>query len=802
MTDRFRFDHFELDAAERTLTIAGEAAVVGARAFDLLLALVERRGRVVPKAELLDLVWPGLVVEENNLQVQVSALRKLLGTNAITTVAGRGYRFTAALEAPPAAAPAGAAAPAPPRTNLAPSRTRFIGREAALADGARLLGESRLLTLTGIGGCGKTRLAQELARRQLAAFADGVWFVDLAPVQEGARVAPVVAATLGVRELEGESLRERLQAHVARRQMLLVVDNCEHLIDAVVDIVDELLGASPGLRIVATSREAFGIDGEQIYPVRSLSLPAAAGLEAVRDSESARVFVDRARLLVPDFALDETNAPLVAEICRRLDGIALAIELAAARVALLSVEEIRDRLDDRFRLLSGGGRALPRHQTLQAMMLWSYDQLSPVEQQLFRRLSVFVGGWTLAAVAEVAGSGDEYDVLALLTALHDKSLLAVDREGHAAPRYRMLETVRQYAQERLAESGEGDAMRSRHLRFHVALAERTEPLYLDARQGEAIALQRAGEEDLFAAHAWCDHDADGASLGVRLAAASWRYWRSSGQLERGRTLALAALARGADNAAAGPRCRLVIGLATLAYYMGRYDESRTLAAQGLAEARVVGDLGQVASALVLLTFSAKADDDPRLVIARYEEISAIALATGDLLLKGRNLNNLAEWHRACGRPAEAAACYEKSLATHRAANNPGMIAIVLCNYARLLIGQGQSGGARAQLVECIGIARANGLRGMDEHLLEIGVGLAVGHGDAVDAARLHGASLARMRESGAKRETVDEAFLAPWLARARAAAGAAAFDAAERAGIALEREASLAELLAWLAKTA
>ena len=275
-----------------------------------------------------------------------------------------------------------------------------------------------------------------------------------------------------------------------------------------------------------------------------------------------RLFIDRAGLVEPGFdARWRERRRVVAEICRRLDGIALAIELAAARVAVLSVDEIRTRLDDRFRLLTGGGRALPRHQTLRATMDWSYDQLSAAEQELFRRLSVFAGGCTLAAAVQIAAADDEYAVLALLTALHDKSLLTVDRDAGAKPRYRMLETVRQYAEERLAESGEGDAIRGRHLRYCVAFAEEIEPCHHDAREGEAVALQRAEEENLLAAHAWCEHDPEGPGLGLRLAVASWRYWRASDQYERGANIARAALDRAGPDASPLLKCRLNNALA-------------------------------------------------------------------------------------------------------------------------------------------------------------------------------------------------------------------------------------------------
>jgi predicted ATPase/DNA-binding winged helix-turn-helix (wHTH) protein len=800
MNDSHRFEGFERALPERQLTIRGQPVAVGSRAFDVLLALVERRDRVVAKGELLELVWAGLVVEENNLQVQISTLRKLLGPSAIATVAGRGYRFTGRPIAATTGAAAAAGAGAAPRGNLPRPRTRFIGRETALADGARLLAESRLITLTGIGGCGKTRLAQELARQQHASFADGVWFVDLAPLQDAERVVAAVAATLGLAESDEAPLRVRLAEHVAARRMLIVLDNCEHLVDAVARVVETLLAAGPELRLVATSREALAIAGEQIYPVRSLALPDTGDLGSTAASEAVRIFVDRARLVEPEFALDAGNCAVVAEICRRLDGIALAIELAAARIAVLSLAEIRTRLGDRFRLLTGAGRALPRHQTLQATMHWSHDLLSAPERELFRRLSVFVGGCTLAGAVCIADADDEYAVLGLLTALHDKSLLTVDRDAHTAPRYRMLETVRQYAEERLAESGEGDRARGRHLRYFVALAEEIEPHYNDPRQGAAIALQRAEQENLLAALSWCEHDGEGPALGVRLAAAAARYWRSTDQLKVGHDLALAALARAGAGTEPRSLCRLINGVATLAHYMGRYEESKSLAEQALATARRIGDLREIANALVLLTFVSKASDDPAPLMARYDEIRAIAAALGDRTLLARNLNNLAEWHRLQGASAEAAACYEEAIAVQRELGNPGNLAVVVCNHARLLLGQGDQARGAALLCEAYELAAGHGLRGMDKHLLEIGAGLAAMRGEPERSARLHGAALRRMRDGGARREATDEAFLAPLLAKARSAIGAGAFDAAEQAAGAAAPDASFAELGAWLAE--
>jgi predicted ATPase/DNA-binding winged helix-turn-helix (wHTH) protein len=570
MLGQYRFGSSEVRPAERQVLIDGAPAALGARAFDLLLALIERRERVVDKAELFDTVWPGLVVEENNLQVQVSSLRKLLGPSAIATVPGRGYRFVAALD--PDAANSGNAGQetATNPNNLPQLRTRFIGREKALDDCAGLLHDARLLTLSGIGGCGKTRLAQELAHRQLRAFPDGVWFVDLGPLQDAERVPAMVATTLGIKDAVVAPL-ERLTDHLKSRQTLVVLDNCEHVIDAAVESIDALLGGCGALKIVATSREALGMKGEQIFMVRSLSLPASTDLDEMRRSEAVRLFVDHARLVLPDFAVDERNAAAIAEICRRLDGIALAIELAAARVKVLSVDEIRARLDDRFRLLTGGNRAMPRHQTLHATMQWSHDLLMAQERRLFRRLAVFAGGCTLAAATDVSGdAADEYDTLERLTALHDKSLLLVDRDTRAQPRYRMLETVRQYAEERLNEAGEGDDVRNRHLLHYVALGERAAPDLHGPRQGEWYGTLWREQENLVAAHAWCAHAPQGGEHALRLTASLFRYWSATSQCASGYRLAEAALDLTAGDPDSTERGRALFAMSHFLRQMGRY----------------------------------------------------------------------------------------------------------------------------------------------------------------------------------------------------------------------------------------
>ena len=340
--------------------------------------------------------------------------------------------------------------------------TSFVGRDAQLTQLRELLAENRLVTLTGAGGVGKTRLAIQVAAQMAGEFADGVWYVDLAPITDPELVPVTVARALGLPDQPGRSTMDTLLRFVRDRQMLVVLDNCEHLLDASAELVVALLSGAAGLTVLATSREAIGVAGEVSWRVPSLSLA----------DEAIELFTDRARHARPDFAVTDDNAAAVGEICARLDGVPLAIELAAARVRALSLAEILDSLHDRFRLLTGGARtAVRRQQTLRASVDWSHALLTEPERVLFRRLAVFLGGFDLDAAQAVAGGGEveRYQVLDQLTLLVDKSLVVADDSG-GRTRYRLLETVRQYALEKLGESGEADAVRSRHRDYYTALA--------------------------------------------------------------------------------------------------------------------------------------------------------------------------------------------------------------------------------------------------------------------------------------------------------------------------------------------
>ena len=540
MTAIYRFGRIELNPATRQLLVDKQPALLGARALDVLLALIERRDRLVTKSELLDLVWPGLVVEENNLQVQISTLRKLLGQDAIATVAGRGYRFTleptdgAGLQAPPQ--------PQVPKHNLPEQVASFIGRERDIAELRQLLAQSRHVTLVGVGGVGKTQLGLRAATNVMESFPDGAWFVELAPISEAALLPNAVTHALGVTAGSRRSHEDALLEFLKTKELLLVIDNCEHLIEACARLTHQLLVQCPQLKILATSREALNVPGEVTFAVQPLAVPASTSFgpnpslsPAAAESESVRLFVDRARSVRPDFAITASNAPAVAEICFRLDGIPLAIELAAARTKALGPQEILSRLDDRFQLLTGGARTvLPRQQTLRATIDWSYELLTEPERTLFRRLSVFAGGCTLAAteVVGIAGDISSATVLDLLSHLVDKSLVFA-REGVGESRYHLLETVRQYGGARLREVNEAGPVRDIHLGHFLQFAKMAEPHLRDATQREWLDRLLAERDNLRAALEWAC-TAGHTRSGLELAAVLGRYWHLRSEYNEGR----------------------------------------------------------------------------------------------------------------------------------------------------------------------------------------------------------------------------------------------------------------------------
>jgi len=410
--------------------------------------------------------------------------------------------------------------------NLPTNLSSFIGRSRELTGIKERLRQTRLLTLIGPGGTGKTRLSLQAGGKALPDFKDGVWLVELAPLSDPVLIIQTIASIFGLRENPGSTLADLVMAYFRGKQLLLILDNCEHLIDACARLAEQLLRNCPDLKILASSREALGINGEAVYRVPSLSLPEQNEIrsDAVLGCESARLFVERASAANPNFQLTDENASSVAQICLRLDGIPLALELAAARVRVLSVEQIAERLDDRFRLLTGGSRtALPRQQTLRALIDWSYDLLTESEKALFRRLAVFVGGWTLEA-AEAVCAGDEfesYEVLDLLTEIVDKSLVQVNESGETI-RYKRLETIRQYAREKLLETDEATGVRNRHLDYYIEYANLLEKEYINPYQYDIVEKMRLEYGNIRSALSWAvDNNIEKAARLLSPSTTSW-----------------------------------------------------------------------------------------------------------------------------------------------------------------------------------------------------------------------------------------------------------------------------------------
>jgi predicted ATPase/DNA-binding winged helix-turn-helix (wHTH) protein len=532
---------FQVLPDRREVLADGRPVKLGGRAFDVLMALIEARGAVISKEALMARVWPGRIVEENSLAAQISALRAAFGAERalIRTVSGRGYQLGGDIRMVPAGSDqpvdAAAAQPVPvqPPTNVPEPISELIGREEELSEILNLAGAHRLVTLTGAGGIGKTTLALALARELRPHFADGVWLAEFSALADPGLVPATVAAAVGLELGGGEPSAQRVAQALAGRCLLVVLDTCEHVIAAAAAMAEAMLGAGTRLHIIATSREALRAGGEWLYPVQPLAVPAtdlAPGDGPLRYG-AVQLFVERARAAEPHFAPDRRLTATIAAICRRLDGIPLAIELAAARASALGIEELASRLDDRFLILSGGRRtAFPRHRTLRAALDWSYELLSEPERVILRRLAVFAGAFGLDAVrAVVAGPevtpSEVVDGLANLVA---KSLIVAEVEGPVA-RYRLLDTTWAYALDRLVESGERERVARRHARHYSNVFKRAETEWETRPAAEWLDTYGCHVDNLRAALEWAfasDEAAD-RRVGAEIAALSMPLWLES-----------------------------------------------------------------------------------------------------------------------------------------------------------------------------------------------------------------------------------------------------------------------------------
>lgn len=718
--DWIEFGRFRLLPRQRQLLADGVPVEIGSRAFDVLMVLIEAEGGLVTKDQILDRVWPGTAVEENNIQVQISALRKLFGDsrNLILTVPLRGYRFTGTLRRNPdgavvqadATASLGAAAPPALATNLPAAISDFIGREQELAELAALIGEHRLVTVIGTGGIGKTRLGLEVGRRIAPSFRDGIWLAELAPLGDPALVATVTKAALGLQEGARPWGLERLAAALHTKRLLLVLDNCEHVIAAAAAEAEILLHAAPGAHILATSQEPLGIDGECVYRLHPLSVPMESGTarEGMLGHDAVRLFVARARAADPRFALDDGVAATVATICRRLDGIPLAIELAAARAATLGVDGLAERLDDRFHLLTGGRRtALPRYQTLRATLDWSYGLLSPSDQVVLRRLAVFAGSFNLDAAARVVGDEtlSEWAVVDHVAELVDKSLVVIDTDD-ADRRYRLLETTRAYALEKLADSREFDALARRHAislrnRFPEAL-----------RAWEALPSRRwldnYGPEidNIRVALDWSFGPGGDPALGVELTSYSFILWYLLSSMQEGRARLERAIAHLEPTTPKPLEAMLWYGYGFLSAGVPR---GRALPAlrRAVTLYREVGDPVWLARALGLYGVNlARGGSIAEGESAIEEGCALLAAASGQRKSYARCLTNLAIARIIAGRFDEARSLLEQALTLGRASGADFWVLRTLLYQAEVEFGDGHVERAISRMRDVIARCRA------------------------------------------------------------------------------------------------
>jgi predicted ATPase/DNA-binding winged helix-turn-helix (wHTH) protein len=544
-TKAFLFGRFCLVPDRRALLADGIDVALTSRPFDILLALLERRDRVVLKDELLQIVWHGRVVEEVNLSVHVASLRKLLGSGVITTVSGRGYQFVAAVEEVDSIRklgnakdlPLGQELPDRLQTNLPAAASALIGRDVATTAVTTLLETNRVVTLIGAGGIGKTRLAIEVARQMSHRYRDGAWLVELGPLSRGELVPSAIASALRLDIAGRADPIGAITLALQSKQLLLVLDNCEHLIGAVANVVEAVIRAGPEVRILVTSREALRTEGEFQYQVASLTVPDSDTQNTGDLScySAVQLFVARARAAQQNLAINEDGLKLVASICRSLDGIPLSIELAAARVAGLGLRQLMDRLDDRFAVLTGGRRtALPRHQTLRATLDWSYELLTETDRIVFGRLAIFAGDFGLDAALFVTTAGiiTPAEALESITNLVAKSLVAIETEG-VSSRYRLLETTRAYALEKLNLSNERDETAHRHAAYHRDLIEHALAEWQSENTAEWLAIYARRMDDVHAALDWATSPGHDATIGAELTAATVPLWIELSLIDEG-----------------------------------------------------------------------------------------------------------------------------------------------------------------------------------------------------------------------------------------------------------------------------
>ena len=639
----------------------------------------------------------------------------------------------------------------PAANNFPVQPTSFVGREQQIEEITRLLKTVHLVTLTGAGGAGKTRLALEVGRRAGAMYPGGARLVELAALTDSSLVPHTVATALGVQEIAGETVSASIVRALRDHAMLLVLDNCEHLVSACAHLTHEWLAACPSLRVLATSRERLSVPGEVAYLVPPLSVPqaaAAAGPEALRLSEAGRLFEERAAAASHGFTVTAANAQAVTQICRRLDGIPLAIELAAARIRALSAPQIACRLDDRFSVLTGRSpTGHPRHQTLRAAIDWSYDLLDARDRTLLARVSAFAGGFTPEAAETVCAGGTvaRHEILDGLARLVDKSLVLADTHGEMG-RYHLQDSVRHYAREQLLQSGEQGGLLTRHLDWCLALAEEAEPQLQGPTQAEWLRRLTAEHDNLREALAFALEGGSG-DAAVRLAAALWWFWHIRGHLSEGRAWLSRALAA-PGGAVSAARARALYGHGFLAWRQGRLDEATALGEESLALSRMRSDPLGMASAFSLLEHIARSRGDYARAVLLPDQSLALFREMGDTWGIATSLVALGNAARLAGDYSRARAALEESLTLFRTLGDASGLAAALHFLGLVARDQGDYARAETAAAESLHVSREQGDASRQAFSLHLQGLVARDRGDYARAQHLFEESLELFRDMG------------------------------------------------------
>ena len=686
--------------------------------------------------------------------------------------------------------------------NLPEQLSSFIGREREMAEVKRLLGSTRLLTLTGMGGTGKTRLSLQVAADVLDTFSDGVWLVEFGTIADAALVVETVAAALDLRQEADRPLATTLTNFLRARSLLLVLDNCEHVVAACARLAETLLRACPKLRILASSREPLGVVGETAWPVPALSLPAhwreiVAGPDAIErltQFEAVRLFVERATIARPAFQLSNDSVHLVAQICWRLDGIALAIELAAARIRVLTLQQIVERLDDRFHLLTTGSRnAVPRQQTLRSLIDWSHDLLSDPERRLFRRLSVFARGRTLESIEGVcAGEGVEaWDIVDLLTQLVDKSLVYVEKTPEHGARYFILESIWDYANEKLIEAGESEIFRIRHLDFFLKFAEDAAPKIRGPQQLEWLGRVEQESYNLRYAVDAATELPGQVPKGLRLLAAMQRFIEVRGLFKEARESFVAVLTHRAAAPRDAIRASALAAAGRLAWVADDMLATSMLHEEALAIFRELGDAWGTACELTDLGSHALDGGDLPRARTLLDEAAALAAPLADPRLTAHVQKVRGVLAAADGDFARALALEEEAIALYRREGDIWLTIIVAWGVGVNAAVLGHFDTARAHLAECLQVGLDLGNRWGASYPLEAFAHLAVAERQYDRAARLFGAAEAQRIRAGLVPQAADHPALRAIIAAAPDFTSPA-LDAARREGRTLGLDAATA----------